>query len=279
MDLAAISNWNRRWLADGIRLAPRDTPGEWLHIKTNQRPLRPFSRLLGDGAYGELEKITTVEGEYAGLVVLAEPGGIRVVAMVLGDDSYVLIEAHTPDPLRTGWFRDLVYTIARFYPLGLGRPRRRPYLYRPPDGWQGMRRPGSVVWLSSEYPRVSGRITMFDARPLKWFAPGAVDRFLFVDENPFASLDPPRAPISVMVRAGFGGTMTTSSGRSADGTHLALGRVMLQDERYTYGAQLESTMAEWTQFSQQFEEIVRSIEPLPSGELERPASQFIHWIE
>jgi hypothetical protein len=279
VDLAAISNWSRRWLADGVRLSPPGTTGEWLHIKTKQRPLRPFSRLLGDGAYGELEKLTTVEGEYAGLVVLAEPGGIRVVAMVLGDDSYELVEAHTPDPLRTGWFRDLVYTIARFYPLGLGRPRRRPYVYRPPDGWQGVPRSGSVVWLNSEYPRVSGRIAVFDARPLKWFAPGAVDRLLFVDENPFATLDPARPPVSVMIRAGFGGTMSTASGRSADGTQRVLGKVVLQDERYYYGAQLDATAAEWSQFSPLLEVVVRSIEPQPSGELERPASQFIHWIE
>lgn len=279
MDLAAISSWNRRWLADGVRLSPPGTSGEWLHVRSNQRPLRPMSRLLGDGAYGELEKFTTVEGEYAGLVVLAEQGGIRVVAMVLGDDSYEWIEAHTPDPLRTGWFRDLVYTIARFYPLGLGRPRRRPYLYRPPDGWQGLPRPGAVVWLNTEFPRVSGRITMFDARPLKWFAPGAVDRFLFVDENPFARIDPPRAPVSVMIRAGFGGSMATSTGQAADGMQLVLCKTILQDERYFYAAQLESTAAEWGQFSAVFDDVVRSIEPLPSGELERPASQFIHWIE
>ena len=173
MDLAAISSWQRRWLADGLRLSSPQNAREWLQIRTNQRPLRPFSTVLGDTAYGELEKFTTIEGEYAGMVIAAEPGGVRVIAMVVGDDSYVTIEGHSPDPLRAGWCRDLVHTLARFYPLGLGKPRRRRYLYRPPDGWQAVPRTGAVVWLNSEYPRTSGRITVFDARPLKWFAPGA----------------------------------------------------------------------------------------------------------
>jgi len=126
---------------------------------------------------------------------------------------------------------------------------------------------------------VSGRITVFDARPLKWFAPGAVDRFLFVDENPFAHADPPRAPVAVMLRAGFGGTSTSITGRAADGTPLAMGKTLLQDQHYFYAIQIEAKVSEWEGFVGVFEEVVRSIEPLPCGELERPAQQFIHWIE
>jgi hypothetical protein len=279
VDLAAISSWHRRWLADGIRLVSSQTAGEWVHIRTNQRPLRPFSRVLGDAVYGELEKFTTVEGEYAGLVISAEPGGVRVIAMVVGDDSYVTIEGHSPDPLRSAWFRDLVHTLARFYPLGLGHPRRRRFLYRPPAGWEAVRRTGAVLWLNSEYPKVAGRITVFDARPLKWFAPGAVDRFLYIDENPFAHVDPPRAPVAVMVRAGFGGTATGISGRAADGTPLAMAKTLLQDQQYFYAVQLDGRVSEWDSLIPVYEELVRTIEPLPSGEVERPAQQLIHWIE
>lgn len=262
-----------------MRLTSPHAAGEWLRIRTNQRPLRRFSQLLGDGAYGELEKFPTIEGEYAGLVVLAEPGGIRVVAMVLGDDSYVLIEGHTPDPLRSGWVRDLVHTVARFYPLGLGKPRRRRFIYRPPSGWQALQRSGAVLWINSEFPSVSGRITVFDARPLKWFAPGAIDRFLFLDENPFAHADPPLAPVSLDLRPGFGGTSRSATGKAGDGTPIAMAKTLLQDDRYLYAIQLDAKASEWGEFVPIYEDVVRSVEPLPADELERPAQQFIHWIE
>jgi hypothetical protein len=279
VDLAAISGWNRRWLADGVQLAPPGSAGDWLRIRTDQRPLRAFCELLGDSAYGELERFTTVEGEYAGLVLLAEPGRIRVVAMVVGDDSYVLIEGHTRDPLRAGWWRDLVHTVARFYPLGLGKPRRRRFPYRPPGGWQGVPRAGCVAWIDPEFPKVSGRISVFHARPLEWYVPGAVDRLMFVDENPFSVVERTNRPVEFMVRAGFGGSSTTSTGRTADGTRIAMTNTLLRDERYLYALQLHGRQSEWDAFVPVYEELVRSIEPLPSGELDQPAQHLVHWIE
>ena len=166
MDLALLSTWRRRWFADGLVLTAPD--GCTLRIRTDQRPLRPFHELVGSKA--ELQRFITVEGEHAGMIAIAAD---RVVAMVLADASYVLIEARTIDTAREAWLRDLVHTVARFYPLGLGQPRRRRYMYKPPAGWQPLARPSCAVWLAPDYPRASGRITVFDARPLKWYTAGA----------------------------------------------------------------------------------------------------------
>jgi len=279
VDLAALAGWNRRWLADGIVLAPPKRDGERLSVRGNLRPLRRFASLVGDAGYGELERFTTVEGEYAGIVVVTEPAVTRVVAMVVGDDSYALVEGRTPDPTRAEWFRDLVRTVARFYPFGLGRLRRRRFVYRPPEGWSGVQRHGSVVWIHPDYPRVPAKITVFDARPVEGFAPGAVDRLLFVDENPFATRDAQLPQTPAEARAGFAGTVVRETGRAADGTPMAVEKTLLRDERYLYVAQLEMRIADRDECAPAFAELVRSIEPLPASELDQPARHLIHWIE
>jgi len=272
MDLALLSTWRRRWLADGLMLTSND--GCTLRLRVDQRPLRPFRELVGDKRVGELQRFITMEGEHAGLVAVAAD---HVVAIVVGDTSYTLIEAHTSDREREAWLRDLVHTVARFYPLGLGQPRRRRYMYRPPENWQSLARPGCTLWLAPDYPRVSGRITVFDARPTKWFAPGAVDRFLFVDENPFAEADPPSIPIPVQVAVT--GAATRTSGRTHDGTPYTVIKAQMQDERYIYVAQLEARTPEWVSFVPVFDDVLVSIEPVPQTALEPNPQQFIHWIE
>jgi hypothetical protein len=189
----------------------------------------------------------------------------------------VLVEGRSPDRARGAWIRDLVRTVARFYPLGLGSPRRRRYGYLPPPGWQAVPRSGCVVWLDPEFPRASGRITVHDARPMKWHAPGAVDRFLFVDENPFATRDAPRPP--VVLTEPIPGQAVRASGRTSDGTAIGQLKVQLADETYLYIAQLDSKLVEWDPLLPVFEDVVRSIEPVPAGSLEPSATQFVHWIE
>jgi hypothetical protein len=279
VDLALIASWHRRWLADGVLISPADANGDWLRIRTRQRPLRPFRDVLGDRAMGPLERLATVEGEHAGLVAVHDPDEARVVAMIVADDSYVLVEARTADRERADWLRDLVRTVVRFYPLGLGSPRRRRYVYRPPAGFQALQRAGNVCWLSPEFPRISCRITAFDARPLKWFAPGAVDRLLFVDENPFAAKDSPIAPSRVATRGGLAGRAIRATGRGRDGTSIAQVQTVLQDEHYYYAVQLDIRAAEWEAFVPIYEDVLCTIEPVPSSELKPSVLAFLHWSE
>lgn len=278
MDLAQIGEWQRRWLHDGVLLVgPEGAAGERLRIRTHQRPLRPFHQLLGEAAVGTFERFTTLEGEYAGLVDTRQGDETTVSAMIVGDDSHTLIVGTTPRAERAEWIRDLVRTVARFFPLGLGHPRRRRYYYKPPPDWQPVAREGCVVWLNPEFPRVAARLTMFDARPLRWFAPGAVDRFLFIDENPFASKDPPLPPIAVA--GAIAGTAQRMTGRAADGTPLAMMKVLAQDANYAYIVQLESRLDEFDSCVATVEDVLGSIEPVPMPELGPSATQFVHWIE
>ena len=270
MDLAEISTWRRRWLADGVIL---DGDKCRVRIRTDQRPLRPFKQILGDEPVGELQRFVTVEGEHAGMIGVN--GG--VVAIVVGDDSYVRIEGRSTDRARDEWLRDLVHTLARFYPFGLGQLRRRRYMYRPPEGWQPIVRAGCVVWLAPDYPRVSGRITVFEARPLKWYAPGAVDRYLFVDENPFVVPDTTLPPIPVQVAVA--GIATRAIGRMQDGTSFTVMKALLQDERYLYATQLDARTSEWESFVPAFDDVLVTIERVPTNELPPSSQHFIHWIE
>jgi hypothetical protein len=281
MDLALIAGWHRRWLADGVLISPGDASGEWLRIRTRQRPLRAFRDVLGDAAVGPLERLATVEGEHAGIVAVHDPDEARVVAMIVADDSYVLVEARSADQGRADWLRDLVRTVVRFYPLGLGNPRLRRYVYRPPAGFQALQRAGSVCWLSPEFPRISCRITAYDARPLKWFAPGAVDRFLFVDENPFAVKDSPIAPTRVVSPApvALAGRAMRATGRAKDGTPIAQVKTVLQDAYYYYAVQLDVRAEEWEAFVPTYEDVLRTIEPIPSSELKPSVLAFLHWSE
>jgi hypothetical protein len=280
MDLALIASWHRRWLADGVLISPGDANGDWLRIRTRQRPLRAFRDVLGDAEVGPLERFATVEGEHAGLVVVQAPDEARIVAMIVADDSYVLVEARSANRERSDWLRDLVRTVVRFYPLGLGNPRLRRYVYRPPAGFQALQRAGSVCWLSPEFPHISARITAYDARPLKWFAPGAVDRLLFVDENPFAEKDSPIAPTRVTSPVvGLAGRAMRATGRARDGTPIAQVKTVLQDAYYYYAVQLDVRAAEWEAFVPTYEDVLRTIEPVPSSELKPSVMAFLHWSE
>ncbi len=280
MDLGQLARWNRRWLADGLVLVPPGGGGDGsLVIRTQQRPLRPFHQLLGDASVGPLERFTTIEGEHAGIVAVDEPAGPRFVAMIVGDDSYVLVDARTSDRARAPWYRELVHTIARFYPLGLGKPRKRRYMYRPPAGWQAIARPGCALWLEPDYPQTSGKITVFDARPLAWFAPGAVDRFLFIDENPFLEQDAGRSQIALTARPGLTGPSTRATGRGRDGTPITLIKTLLQDGRYFYAVELEARSAEWEALMPTYGSVLSSIEPVPESSIARSAQQFMHWID
>jgi hypothetical protein len=280
VDLALIASWHRRWLADGVQIAPADASGDWLRIRTRQRPLRSFRDVLGDATVGPLERLATLEGEHAGLVAVQATDEARVIAMVVADDSYVLVEARSADRARVDWVRDLVRTVVRFYPLGLGNPRLRRYVYRPPVGFQALQRAGSVCWLSPEFPRVSCRITAYDARPLKWFAPGAVDRFLFVDENPFAVKDPPIAPTRIVSPVvALAGRAMRATGRASDGTAIAQVKTVLQDAHYYYAVQLDIRADEWEAFVQIYEDVLLTIEPVPSSELKPSVLAFLHWSE
>jgi hypothetical protein len=278
VDLALITHWTRRWLADGVVLAAPDPGGESLRIRTRQRPLRPFRELLG-AAPDSFERLTTVEGEHAGLAITARDGEARATAMIVGDDNYTLVEGRSSGAERVDWIAELVRTIARCYPLGLGAPRRRRYLYAPPPGFQALAREGCVCWLDLAYPRSRMRITVHDARPLAWFAPGAVDRFLFVDENPFAVKDAPVAPLHVIVRPGLAGPSTRATGTAADGTPLVTVKTLVQDTRYYYAVQLEARADEWTAAAGLYQDVLRSIEPVPASELRPSVQAFMHWSE
>ena len=278
MDLAILSKWSRRWVADGVVLAAPAPGGEWLRVRTQQRPVRPFRELVGDSPLGALERFATAEGEQAGFILAREPTELRAFAMIVGDDSYAFVEGRA-GLARESWLCDLVRTVARCYPLGLGAPRRRRYLYQPPYDFQGLQRPGCVCWLNAEFPRVSGRITVYDARPLKWFVPGAVDRFLFVDENPFAHRDPPIAPVYMKVRPGLAGWSTRVEGRELDGTPIGMVKTILQDATYYYAVQLDARIAEWDLFAPAYEAVLASIEALPKVELNRSVNALLHWTD
>jgi hypothetical protein len=282
MDLGEIAGWRRRSIVDGLLIVPPDGIEQGaLRVRERQRPLRPLRALLPAGAeIGPLERFTTVEGEHAGLIAFTDgAGGRRAVAMIIGDDSYTLIEGATREPARASWFLELVRTIARFYPLGLGERRRRRYLYQPPPGWQALAHATFVRWLHPEFPRASGRITVHDAESSEPTVPGAVQRFLFVDESSFVEKDAPIKPAAFRTAFGLDGLITRTTGRAADRTARTLIKAVFKDKLYAYVVQLDCRTEQWQEQVPAYVALVRSIEPVPEPTVKESVQQFVHWSE
>ncbi|MFN0253671.1 MAG: hypothetical protein ACKV2T_42780 [Kofleriaceae bacterium] len=173
--MSPFDRWARARIADGVMLTHPDGVAHGrirIHHRTN---LPTLKTLLGEAAHVgvpidiAVRPITTHEGEYAVIVVLAyaHTGAVpyeRHVALVAGEDAAIQLEgiATVNSRLFARSFEELVHRAR----TGAAANRRRMYIYRPPPGWIGVRCTLSTRWLAPGYPRDRGSIEVHDAIPI-----------------------------------------------------------------------------------------------------------------
>ncbi len=289
-----FAGWSRKTLADGIVLYPpggRAAGG--IRIRDRVRPLRPVRRLvdetraaaegaLADQTVGALERVTTLEGEYAAIVTIAARrradgrGITRTLGYVFGEEFYVEIDGIVDDSADAASFGEHVREVVLRTSLGLGEIRRRRFLYAPPRGWQSLVRALSVDWIAPSYPRDPGTITVFHAKPVV-ASPTALFERMLREDLPAGFEGAPAAPAPLRTRNGLGGELISLSGRYPGGAQRWFDLAVLADPRFLYLVRLDSGEAGLGAHRVVHRELVESIVPLPSPAPRREDAGMVHW--
>jgi hypothetical protein len=246
-------------------------------------------RLVAERAFrcGELpdvvERLTTVEGEYASQVTLAGDHGGRPaqcdLGIVFGDDFYARIAAicyrnELYEEL-TRLVHDLV--VGDVHALGL---RRRRFEYAPPRGWQPIVREFVTDWLAPDYPSDAVLLTVFPANPLA-LAPAKLLAMLLGANRPDARVD--RQTIAPLhTSAGLAGELGEAVVVVGERRLVKLCAV-LHDTRFVYA--LEATAGTGGQLAthrSELERVIDSVQPLPNPfdqPREHDYAAQSYWIE
>ena len=290
-----FSGWSRRFLTDGIMLYPpagRALGG--IRIQDRVRPLRSlralvaetvagFAGLLEPPAIGALDRLVTVEGEYAGAVTLATrrvadgKAVERTLGVVVAEDHYTRVDGVIQDEAQFADFRHRVREVVRHVSLGLGWQRRRRFLYAPPPGWQAVSRTFSAEWYPLDHPRDDAAITVFHAKPLALGSSLLFVRMLREDLGGGLKAEPGGPAITVANEHGLHGEVHSLTGSYAGGARRHFDTVALQDSRFVYLLRLESGDERIDEHRGVLEKMARSVEPLPAPQSETDEAAVVHW--
>jgi hypothetical protein len=255
----------------------------------SRAPLRPLRLVVEDYArqgiggarldlVGTPKSFATDEGEYAAVFELAaSPGGSTVgcaLGVVVGDDHIALVDGRTLRVEARPELRERVETLARSFCLGLGSDRWRRYFYASPFGWQGLERPRADVWLAPGFPRNSGMISVFQARPELPSRPIAQHRRLFEDLT--SEWGAPEEARSIATKSGLAGETVTFQA-TFNGNRRRAANVGFADGRYVYFMRLETDEAHLDPNTNAFLQLVQSVEALPAPRVDAAAA--IHWSD
>jgi hypothetical protein len=291
-----FSGWSRRFMSDGVVLyPPAGRSVGLLRVQDRVRPLvamktlvdqvvAAWKGLLEAPTVGPLERLTTLDGEYAAVVTLATRSVAdgrpveRSLGMVFAEDHYSKVDAVIQDPAQFELFRDKVRGVVQHLSLGLGWQRRRRYLYTPPPGWYGVARPYSAEWYPPGYPRDDGAISVFHAKPIAAVPSQAFERMLREDLGGGFAEEGADEPVPIPNDHGLDGQITVRSG-----VYLGQGRrhfhlAVLQDHRFLYLVRLETGDSRRNEHAAELEALVKSVRPLPLLQTESEQGAVTHWL-
>jgi hypothetical protein len=212
-----------------------------------------------------VERLTTVEGEYASQVTLAGDDRGRPaqcdLGIVFGDDFYARLAAicyrsELYDEL-TKLVHDLV--VGDVHVLGM---RRRRFEYAPPRGWQPIVRGFVTDWLAPEYPRDAVLLTVYPANPLA-LAPAKLVAMLLGANRPDARFDR-QTVVPLRTSVGLAGELGDAAVVVGERRLVKLCAV-LHDTRFAYA--LEATAGTDDQLATHradLEHVFDSVQPLPN---------------
>ena len=147
----------------------RERAGKPRRIGTLVREiLAGWSRLMVT-SIGSVERMLTVEGEYAAVVGVECTDGGRPVSVDLGfvftDDFFTSIAGTCRDPALRHETSAIVRDLVRHDNLAMGVRRRR-VEYQPPKGWQPFRRSLATEWIPPDYPAHDTTLLAYPANPI-----------------------------------------------------------------------------------------------------------------
>lgn len=277
------ANWVRVWRFDGVEAYAKDLgiDAGRVRIQSGLRPLAPVvdltqslvQELRSSGAEAEIEllqKITTEEGEWAALArVRVKLDGLqleRTLCFVFGDDFYDKIDAMYVFEHRKR-FRPFLRTLVQSYPLRLGNPRRRRFMYVAPASWQPVAHGLAVRFFPRRFPNEYGCITVLPAAPLVQSERGAVsERFLHEDLHADFTPQQPEQQDKVTSNSGLLGNLHRRAGlREGDSRPIHIDTAILRDTRYTYALRLETRAPNIESHRRMFLQVVRSVTAVPQA--------------
>jgi hypothetical protein len=285
----SLAGWQRRPVEGGVLLVPPPPMLGAVRVCTG-RPIRPARDVVQDivrpgfaGAAfepaGAARAFTTLEGEHAALFELVARAPAfevrRAIAIVYGDESCVTLDGRVARPADYD-ITGRIESMARELSLGLGSDRWRRFFYTPPAGWHRLARFQSDLWLAPDYPRDSGRITVFRARPVEPRTPLAQHAHLFEELTAEYKEAGPLDRQPLQVASGLAGERV-SFRATIDGKPRLATNVVLADRRHVHLLRLETDPDHVTDGAQAFGRVVSSVEPIPSPG--QKAEAFDQWSE
>lgn len=277
------ASWVRVWRPDGIEAYARDLGIEAGRVRVlcDRRPLASAVELAqslvqdlrAGGAEAEIEllqKIITEEGEWAALArVRVSTDGLqleRSLGLIYGDDFYDKIDAMYLSEHRKR-FRPFLRTLVQSYPLRLGNPRRRRFMFGAPPNWQPIARGLAVRFFPRRFPNEYGCITVLPASPLVQSERGAVsERFLHEDLFADFTPQPPEQQDKVTSNSGLLGNLHRRAGlREGDSRPIHIDTAILRDTRYAYPLRLETRAPNIEAHRRAFLQVVRSVTAVPQA--------------
>jgi hypothetical protein len=295
MDGHDFKGWSRKWMADGFILFPpegRSVGG--IRVQDRVRPLRT-ARTLVDQAVSEgkaliagitigpLKRLVTMEGEYGAIITMmgrrkADGAPVeRTLGLVYGEDFYSRVDGVIQLESEFESFRLRVKAVARNLSLGLGPLRRRLFVYRPPQGWQGVSRTFRSDWIPRDYPRDHVMIQAFHAKPISASPQVAFERMLREDLSFGLEVEPYAPPEPLSNPHGLMGELTSLAGRYPGGPRLHYDLAVLADPRFLYILRLESGDNGLEEHRTLFKAVVDSVRPLPGPAELHDTAASTHW--
>jgi hypothetical protein len=265
---AVPPGWRMTSTADGIVLTANH-PGHIVvdeDLQLTGRILDVIGSLESQIIIANVERLVTIEGEYAAIARGRTETEAYCLGFVFFDDSYMRVTGASPNAHAdavAAAVREIVITTRAW----LGNPRRRRFLYDAPTGWRRfVTTSGDETWRSP-----TAGITVPRALPIASRAQMSIAATLLALELP---ADAPPAD-SVTTRHGLAGHRWLRT-IPLGGDEVDVVVVALTDERYDYfvrliaphGAQAERSV---------LDALVDSIEPLPttSAVAAAPAVAFL----
>ena len=252
-------DWRRAPCDDGILLS---TDEGWIRIRPRLGGFVDPRSILAEHLPGrtlagvERRSLVTAEGEIAFVVQASIGDGRLAVAGVAGQEPAFCVDGI--GPLRYG---ELVTMLLRDLGGGAGYHRRRPFLYRPPEGWLGLRRFAVTHWLDRGYPRRPGRAAVFDARPMSGASSDRLDRFLFSRFADELSEPEPLGVEDLITDLGLEGRLRIVRGTTREGRAVRRLAGAATDGAFVYLASFEGS--DDPSSMKLFTDLFASIQPLP----------------
>lgn len=277
------ANWVRVWRPDGVEVYAKDLgiDAGRVRVVSCLRPLASVVELAQglvkdlrtSGAEAEIEllqKIITEEGEWAALArIRVTCDGLqleRTLGVIYGDDFYDKIDAMYLSEHRRR-FRPFLRQLVQSYPLRLGSPRRRRFMFVAPSNWQPVVHGLAVRFFPRRFPNEYGCITVLPAAPLVQSERGALsDRFLHEDLLADFTVQPPEQQDKVTSNSGLLGNLHRRAGlRQGDSRPIHVDTAILRDTRYAYPLRLETRAPNIEAHRRTFLQVVRSVIAVPTA--------------